>query len=91
MFHFRKEEENLYTILSVKPSTKQKDIKLAYYKMAKKYHPDFLQGDNVTEKEKEEANEMFKKIQKSYEVLSNPISRQAYDIENNMNDGADGH
>ena len=38
-----------------------------------------------------EANEMFKKIQKSYEVLSNPISRQAYDIENNMNDGADGH
>ena len=41
-FHFRKEEENLYTILSVKPSTKQKDIKLAYYKMAKKYHPDFL-------------------------------------------------
>ena len=62
MFHFRKEEENLYTILSVKPSTKQKDIKLAYYKMAKKYHPDFLQGDDVTEKEKEEANEMFKKI-----------------------------
>ena len=45
----------------------------------------------MTEKEKEEANEMFKKIQKSYEVLSNPIARQAYDIENNMNDGGDGH
>ena len=42
LFHFRKEEENLYMILSVKPNTKQKEIKLAYYKMAKKYHPDFL-------------------------------------------------
>ena len=29
---------------------------------------------------------MFKKILKSYEVLSNPISRQAYDIENRIND-----
>ena len=33
---------------------------------------------------------MFKKIQTAYETLGNPISRQAYDIENNMNDGSDG-
>lgn len=40
MFHFRKEEENLYTILDVKPNLNSKEIKLSYYKMAKKYHPD---------------------------------------------------
>jgi molecular chaperone DnaJ len=88
MFHFRKEEENLYMILSVKPSSTQKEIKLSYYKMAKKYHPDFVH--DVSEAEKYEAGEMFKKVQKSYEVLGNAISRQAYDIENNLNDGSQG-
>ena len=57
--------------------------------MAKKYHPDFLMSDGVSEKEREEASEMFKKIQKAYEVLGNPISRQAYDIENNITAGGD--
>ena len=90
MFHFKKEEENLYTILAVPSHTKQKDIKQAYYKMAKKYHPDFLHGAGVSETEKVEAGEMFKKISKAYEVLSNPIARQSYDIENNFNDGRDG-
>ena len=60
LFHFRKEEENLYMILSVKASSNQKEIKMSYYKMAKKYHPDFLHNESA--KEKEEANEMFKKV-----------------------------
>ena len=53
---------------------KQKDIKLAYYKQAKKYHPDFM-GPNALESEKEIASEMFKKVQQAYETLSNPIAR----------------
>lgn len=57
--------------------------------MAKKYHPDF-QGPDLTQKQSIEASEMFKKVQKAYEVLSNPISRQAYDIEMNLNTGSDG-
>lgn len=60
----------MYTILGVKTTASGKEIKLAYYKMAKKYHPDF-NTDGDTEK----ATEIFKKINKAYEVLSNPISR----------------
>ena len=60
-FHFVKEETNLYTILEAKSNMKAKEIKLAYYKQAKKYHPDFL-GPTSTEAETAEASEMFKKI-----------------------------
>jgi molecular chaperone DnaJ len=66
----------------VKTTATPKEIKLAYYKLAKKYHPDFnMEGD------KDASSEMFKKVHKAYEVLSNPISRQTYDIENRINDG----
>jgi len=72
-------------VLDIASSSTQKQVKLAYYKMAKKYHPDF-QFDQ-SEKAKSEAEFHFKKIQKAYEVLSNPISRQAYDIDNQLNTG----
>ena len=89
-FHFRKEEQNLYAILSVKTNSSQKDVKLAYYKMAKKYHPDFLASDEFSDAERKEALEMFKKIQKAYETLGSPIARQAYDIEENINEDLGG-
>ena len=69
-FNFRREQENLYTVLNVKTTASSREIKLAYYKAAKKYHPDF----NL-DKDQEKTAEMFKKILKAYEVLSNPISR----------------
>ena len=40
---------------------KAKEIKLAYYKQAKKYHPDFL-GPTATDAQFAEASEMFKKV-----------------------------
>jgi DnaJ-class molecular chaperone len=84
MFNYRKDDDNLYTLLQVKTTASAKDIKLAYYKLAKKYHPDFNpEGGEATA-------EMFKKVNKAYEVLSNPISRQTYDIENRINEGFDG-
>lgn len=64
MFNFRKEDENLYTVLGVKSTASSKDIKLAYYKLAKKYHPDFNSEDD-----QEKSTEIFKKINKAYEVL----------------------
>lgn len=46
--------------------------------MAKQWHPDLHQGN-------EEVAERFKRIQKAYEVLGSPISREAYDIEKGIN------
>ena len=85
MFNFRKDDDNLYTLLGVKTTASSKEIKLAYYKLAKVYHPDFQH--NGEKKEAEKAAEMFKKVHKAYDVLSNSISRQAYDIEHRINDG----
>jgi len=70
-------------MLNVKSTANQKEIKLAYYKLAKKYHPDFQ--TESSESSQKSSEEMFKKILKAYEVLSNPMSRQAYDIENKLN------
>ena len=47
-------------------------------------------SDKFTDQQRAEADEMFKKIQKAFETLVNPIARQAYDIEKNINDGNDG-
>ena len=69
----KKEEETLYQVLGVKTNIEQKGIKLAYYKKAKLYHPDFQHDTSAGGKAK--AEEQFKKIVKAYEVLSNPIAR----------------
>mmetsp|Transcript_30913 Transcript_30913/g.35307 ORF Transcript_30913/g.35307 Transcript_30913/m.35307 type:complete len:127 (-) Transcript_30913:342-722(-) len=47
-------------------------------RLRNKCHPDFNPEEND--------GEQFKKIQKAYEVLSNPHSRQTYDIENRFNE-----
>jgi len=51
LFTRQREPENFYQVLKVKTTSTQKDIKLAYYKMAKKHHPDFQQ--HATDKDKE--------------------------------------
>lgn len=56
--------------------------------MAKKFHPDFQHDQS--DQAKKDAEVQFKRIHKAYEVLSNPISRQAYDIDNQLNSGVSG-
>lgn len=63
-----------YEVLGVKRDADAKQIKAAYRKLARKWHPDLHTG-----KKKEEAEEKFKQINEAYEVLSDPDKRGKYD------------
>ncbi|ABF46372.1 chaperone DnaJ-like protein [Deinococcus geothermalis DSM 11300] len=64
--------KDYYEVLGVPRSASDADIKSAYRKLAKKYHPDKNQGDD-------KAAERFKEIGEAYAVLSDPEKRQLYD------------
>ncbi len=62
-----------YQILGVPKYTTEKEIKAAYRKLARKWHPDANPNDV------EAAEEKFKEIQEAYEVLGDPEKRKKYD------------
>ena len=62
--------KNYYEILGVKPGASDKEMKIAYYKLAQKYHPD--KNDN---KDGGKSAERFKAISNAYEVLSDKDKR----------------
>ena len=64
--------EDYYSILGVKKTDSDADIKKAYRKLAMKYHPDHTKGDK-------NAEEKFKKISEAYAVLSDKEKRKEYD------------
>ena len=64
--------EDYYSILGVKKTDSDADIKKAYRKLAMKYHPDHTKGDK-------NAEEKFKKISEAYAVLSDKDKRKEYD------------
>ena len=65
--------EDYYKILGISRDAKEAEIKKAYRKLAREYHPDRNQ------KNKEEAEAKFKKINEAYDVLSNFEKRAQYD------------
>jgi molecular chaperone DnaJ len=64
--------KNYYDILGVKKDASDKDIKQAYRRLARKYHPDVNPGNKSAEAR-------FKEINAAYEVISDKEKRQKYD------------
>jgi molecular chaperone DnaJ len=62
---------DLYTTLGVPRTADERELKTAYRKLARQYHPDVNPSDTAKEK--------FQEINNAYEVLSNPETRQRYD------------
>jgi curved DNA-binding protein len=64
--------KDYYRILGVDKKASEKDIKQAYRRLARKYHPDVNPGDKKTQ-------ETFKEINEAYEVLGDADKRKKYD------------
>jgi len=71
--------DNLYEILGVAKSADAREVKKAYFELAKVHHPD--KGGDV---------EKFKKIQGAYDVLSDDSKRQLYDVTGQVEGAAGG-
>lgn len=61
-----------YEVLGVGRTASEKEIKSAYRKLAKKYHPDANQNDKTAE-------DKFKELSEAYEILKDPEKRKLYD------------
>src|SRR5947209_14614651 len=66
------EYKDYYKVLGVSRSASAEDIKKAFRKLARRYHPDVNPGDKKSE-------EKFKEINEAYEVLSDVTKRRKYD------------
>jgi DnaJ-class molecular chaperone len=66
------DKKNYYEILGVEIDAKENEIKLAYRKLAKKYHPDLNKKDP-------HAKSKFIELKEAYDTLIDPVKRKIYD------------
>ncbi|MBI3406649.1 MAG: molecular chaperone DnaJ [Acidobacteria bacterium] len=76
-------KQDYYDLLGVGRKAQLKEIRAAYRKLARKYHPDLNPGDKSAE-------EKFKQIQEAYEVLSDSKKRSMYDTHGFYSDSGGG-
>ena len=65
-------KQDYYEVLGIKRDAKPEEIKKAYRRLARKYHPDVNPGDKAAE-------ERFKAMSEAHDVLSDPKKRSVYD------------
>src|SRR5215469_16169012 len=65
-------KHDYYETLGVPRQAAAEEIRKAYRKLARKYHPDLNLGDKSAE-------DRFKNVQEAYDILSDPKKRQMYD------------
>jgi len=66
-------KKDYYEVLGVTKEATQDDVKKAYRRLAKKWHPDLHKDDRA------QAEKMFKELTEAYEVLSDAEKRAMYD------------
>lgn len=70
-------KRDYYDVLGVSKSASESEIKSAFRKLSRKWHPDMQAGK--PDSEKKAAEEKFKEVAEAYEVLSDKSKRAQYD------------
>src|SRR5262245_6222988 len=73
-------KDDLYITLEVARTASGNEIKRAFRRLARRYHPDINPGDR-------HAEECFKRITEAYDILSDPQKREFYDVNGFYTDG----